>query len=460
MPKKYNILIVDDDAEMVNLLEEILEKEGYSVTKAFRGKDALQIIKDEIFDMIITDIRMPEIGGLDILRAVKKIHPETIVLLVTAFGTIETAISAMREGAYDYIAKPFRIDEIRILVKRALDQQRLMKEYAYLQAGLKEKYRLENIVGSSNEMLEVYKTVAKVSDSRSTVLITGESGTGKELIARAVHHNSSRADRPFVAIHCAALPEQLIESELFGYVKGAFTGANNAKRGMFEEADTGTCFLDEIGDIPLSTQVKLLRVLQEKEIRRIGAEQTIKVDVRIIAATNANLEKLIAEGKFREDLYYRLSVVSIHLPPLRDRKEDIELLAQHFLRKYSLESGSSPKAIYPGTIELLLKYSWPGNVRELENVLERAVNLAQHELIMPEDLPDKLRVQQPVTPESLLTQKLTMRELEKQYMLQTLQENNWNYTVSADHLGISVRTIQRMIQRYKLNPPGEPLGSQ
>ncbi len=456
MSKKYNILIVDDDAEMVNLLEEILEKEGYSVTKAFQGKEALQTIKDEIFDMVITDIRMPEIGGLDILRAVKKIHLETIVLLVTAFGTIETAISAMREGAYDYIAKPFRIDEIRILVKRALDQQRLMKEYAYLQAGLKEKYRLENIVGSSNEMLEVYKTVAKVSDSRSTVLITGESGTGKELIARAVHHNSSRADRPFVAIHCAALPEQLIESELFGYVKGAFTGANTAKRGMFEEADTGTCFLDEIGDIPLSTQVKLLRVLQEKEIRRIGAEQTIKVDVRIIAATNANLEKLIAEGKFREDLYYRLSVVSIHLPPLRERKEDIEPLAQHFLRKYSQESGASPKAIYPGAMELLLKYSWPGNVRELENVLERAVNLAQHELIMSEDLPDKLREQQPAIQASLLTQKLTMRDLEKQYLLQILRETEWNYTLSADRLGISVRTIQRMVLRYKLNPPSEP----
>lgn len=457
MPKKYNILIVDDDAEMVNLMEEILEKEGYSITKVFQGTEALQTIKDEIFDMVITDIRMPEIGGLDILRAVKKIHPETIVLLVTAFGTIETAISAMREGAYDYIAKPFRIDEIRILVKRALDQQRLMKEYAYLQAGLKEKYRLENIVGRSNEMLEVYKTVAKVSDSRSTVLITGESGTGKELIARAVHHNSSRADRPFVAIHCAALPEQLIESELFGYVKGAFTGANAAKRGMFEEADTGTCFLDEIGDIPLSTQVKLLRVLQEKEIRRIGAEQTIKVDVRIIAATNANLEKLIAEGKFREDLYYRLSVVSIHLPPLRERKEDIELLAQHFLRKYSQESGSAPKAIYPGSMELLLKYSWPGNVRELENVLERAINLAQHELIMPEDLPEKLREQQPESPLALLSQHLTMRDLEKKYLLLVLQENNWNYTISAEKLGISVRTIQRMVQRYKLDPPGDPI---
>jgi len=450
MKPGFRILIIDDEPEIVKLYQEILTQEGYDVTPAFSGVEGIQSVREDLFDMVITDIRMPEITGLDILQEVKKLHPETMVLLITAFGTIEAAIKAMKEGAYDYISKPARNDEIKIIVRRGLEQKQLQKDYQNLQKGLKDKYRLENIVGHSNEMLEVYKTVAKISPSRATVLITGESGTGKELVARALHQNSPRADRPFVVIHSASFPESLIESELFGYMKGAFTGAISSKRGLFEEADSGTVFLDEIGDIPLSTQVKLLRVLQEREIRRIGAEQPVKIDVRVIAATNRNLEEMIQKGQFREDLYYRLSVVCIPLPPLRERKEDINLLIQHFVRKYCLEAGIPQKIISPEAVKMMESYNWPGNVRELENVVERAVNLSFREGITVDDLPMKLKEKNGNSIVSLLDQNLTLDELEKNYLMKLLKECNWNYTQTAEKMGISVRTVQRMVSRFHL----------
>jgi DNA-binding NtrC family response regulator len=450
MTPGFRILIVDDEPEIVKLYEELLTQEGYEITTAYSGAEGLRYVREDLFDMVITDIRMPDVTGLDILNEVRKLHPDTLVLLITAFGTIEAAIKAMKEGAYDYISKPARNDEIRLIVKRGLEQRQLQKNYQNLQKGLKDKYRLENIVGRSNEMLEVYKTVAKISQSRATVLITGESGTGKELVARAIHQNSPRAERPFVVIHCASLPETLIESELFGYMKGSFTGAMSSKKGLFEEADTGTVFLDEIGDVPLATQVKLLRVLQEKEIRRIGAEQPIKVDVRIIAATNRNLEDMIQKSQFREDLYYRLSVVSIQLPPLRSRRDDINLLVQHFLRKYCQEAGVPLKIISPDAMHLMESYNWPGNVRELENVIERAVNLSFRDGITVDDLPQKLIEKKVISQPSLMEQTPTLEELEKNYLIKLLNENDWNYTETAEKMGISVRTVQRMVSRFHL----------
>ena len=453
MSSKFKVLIADDDQAITSLFEEILSGEGYQVTAVNGGAAALKVIRDEDLDMLITDIMMPEVSGLDILHEVKKNHPDTMVILITSFGTVEAAISAMKDGAYDYISKPFKIDEIVLSVRRALEQKELLKQYQFLQKGIKEKYKLENIVGRSNEMLDVYKTVAKIAPSRSTVLITGESGSGKELVARAIHQNSTRADKPFVVIQCASIPETLIEGELFGYMKGAFTGANATRRGLFEEADTGTCFLDEIGEIPLSTQVKLLRVIQEREVRRLGADHPIKIDVRIIAATNRKLEDMIKEGKFREDLYYRLSVVSIHLPPLRERTEDIPLLCQHFIRKYCTEYNKPIKMLSPEAAILLTQYNWPGNVRELENVIERAVNLSYHDVIMMEDLPDKVSLTVKSAVINFIDENITLDELEQKFLEKNLKDTNWNYTLTAEKMGISVRTIQRMVSRFNLKKP-------
>jgi two-component system, NtrC family, response regulator AtoC len=453
MSHQASILIVDDDLEMCRLLAEILDKEAYQTTTACSGREALEIIGKQSFDLVISDIKMPDINGIDVLKAVKQTSPETIILMITAFGTIESAISAMKQGAYDYIAKPFRIDEIKIGVKRALDQRQLLIEHRHLQQGLKEKYRFDNIVGSSNEMVEIYKLVAKVSSTRSTVLITGESGTGKELVARAIHFNSPRSEKPFVVVNCSAIPETLIESELFGHVKGAFTGATNMRRGLIEESDGGTCFLDEIGDLGLNVQSKLLRVLQEREIRRVGSDETFKVDIRVIAATNKELELAVKEGKFREDLFYRLSVVSIHLPPLRNRKEDIPLLIHHFLNKYSLVNDRLLPSFAPDAQRLLSNYTWPGNVRELEHVIERAVTLSTSPMIMAEELPPKIyQPQVGVEPQAtnLPQAGLTLDEINKQYLVKTLHATDWNLTKTAELLEISVRTIQRMIERYQL----------
>jgi len=441
------VLVADDDPVACDLLREVLAKEGYEVEVAGGGREALEKGNQRSFDVALLDVWMPDLDGLEVLRGLKAVSPETIIIMMTAFGSIETAIQAIKEGAYDYVSKPFKLEEIKLTISRALERRRLVLENLRFKQELKEKYRFENIVGSSDRMLEVYKVIARVAPTRSTVLIQGETGTGKELIARAIHYNSPRADRPFVAIDCSALAESLLESELFGHVKGAFTGAVVAKRGLFEEAHGGTCFLDEVGEISLSTQAKLLRVLQEHEVKRVGGTESVKVDVRVIAATNKDLEKLVAEGRFREDLFYRLSVVTIHLPPLRERREDIPLLVNYFLRKYAAENNRPISHASPEAMALLTEYDWPGNVRELQHVIERAVALTTNAVLLPEDLPPKLRG---VSEEGASTgeSSLTLRELEKRHIQRVLKQTKGNKKRAAELLGIHRRTLYRLAKRY------------
>lgn len=447
-----HVLVIDDDVITCNLLEEVLTKEGYQVEKALSGQEAIQKGVSQLFDVVLSDIRMAEVDGMAVLKSFKQRSPDTIVIMMTAFGSIETAIQAIKEGAFDYVSKPFKLDEIKLTIQRALEQRRLFKENLLYRQELITKYKLENIVGRSPQMLKIYKTIARVADSKSTVLITGESGTGKELIARAIHYNSSRASKPFIAVDCSSLAENLLESELFGHVRGAFTGAIANKRGLFEEANNGTCFLDEIGNISLAMQAKLLRVLQEHEIKRVGGTETIKIDVRIIAATNKNLEELVVEKKFREDLFYRLNVVTIHLPPLRERPEDIPLLAEQFLSKFATENNKPIPHLSKEALELLVRYSWPGNVRELENVIERAVILSQRPLILPEDLPRRLRLEKPSpSPIAIWPAKIPLSELEKLYIEKVLEETGGNKKKAAEILGIDRRTLYRMAARYGLN---------
>jgi two-component system response regulator AtoC len=378
-----HLLVVDDDPVTIDLLKEVLSKEGYEVSAALSGEEAITQGTANFFDIVITDVRMGEKDGMEVLRFFKKNVPETTVIMITAFGSIETAIEAIREGAYDYISKPFKLDEIKFTVQRALEQRRLIQENKFYRQELLDKYQFKNVIGRTPQMFQVYKTIAKVADTRSTVLLYGERGTGKELIARSIHYNSRRNNRPFIPVDCASLVETLIESELFGHVRGAFTGASFAKRGLIEEADGGTFFLDEVGNLNLPMQSKLLRFLQEHEIKRVGGMESIKVDVKVIAATNQPLEPLIKSEKFREDLFDRLNVVTITLPPLRERKEDIPLLAKHFLQKFSEENHKNISHISPEALEILTQYSWPGNVRELEHTIERAVIFSIHPIILP-----------------------------------------------------------------------------
>jgi DNA-binding NtrC family response regulator len=451
MSSPIGILIVDDDEITCNLLEEVLSKEGYVVDKALNGREAIAKGENKPYDVVLTDIRMIDVDGMEVLRAYRQKSPDSIIIMMTAFGSIETAIRAIKEGAYDYVSKPFKLDEIKLTIRRALEQKRLLQENLFYRQELITKYTLENIVGRSPQMLQVYKTVARVAESRSTVLIAGESGTGKELVARAIHFNSPRSSKPYVAVDCGSLAETLLESELFGHVRGAFTGAVTNKKGLFEEADNGTCFLDEVGDISLAMQAKLLRVIQEHEIKRVGGTETTKIDVRIIAATNKNLEELVAEKKFREDLFYRLNVVSIHLPPLRERLDDIPFLADHFLRKYAAENEKPVSRISAEVLDLLLRYQWPGNVRELENVIERAVTLSPHSLILPEDLPRRLRVEPSEISATSLPSQVSLTELEKSYIKKVLEETGGNKKRAADILGIDRRTLYRMAARYGIS---------
>jgi two-component system, NtrC family, response regulator AtoC len=450
MAPPVRVLVVDDDEITCNLLEEVLSKEGYTVQKALDGRQAIDQGEKQTYDVVLTDIKMVGVDGMEVLRAYRQKSPETIIIMMTAFGSIETAIRAIKEGAYDYVSKPFKLEEIKLTIHRALEQKRLLVENIYYRQELITKYKLENIVGRSPQMLQVYKTIARVAESRSTVLLMGESGTGKELIARAIHFNSPRGPRSFVAVDCSSLAETLLESELFGHVRGAFTGAVTAKKGLFEEADSGTCFLDEIGDISLAMQAKLLRVLQEHEIKRVGGTETIKIDVRIVAATNKNLEELVAEKKFREDLFYRLNVVSIHLPSLRERPDDIPLLADHFLRKFAAQNNKPVCRISPEAMDILNRYGWPGNVRELENVIERTATLTSTNLILPEDLPRRLQLEPAQIDMESLPSRIPLSELEKLYIQKVLEETGGNKKRAADILGIDRRTLYRMATRLGL----------
>jgi len=447
------VLLVDDEKSVRSTLSLFLQKAGYKVEEAASGPEAMEKFKTKFFDLIITDLKMKPMDGLEVLRLSKEVSPITEVIVMTAYGTVETGVEAMRLGAYDYIQKPFDKDEFLILVAKALERKELLTEVAQLKDELKEKYRFENIVGTSNEMLGVLSMVAKVAKTESTVLISGESGTGKELIAKAIHLNSRRKNRSFVTINCGALPENLQESELFGHVRGAFTGAIREKRGLFQEANGGSLFLDEVGETAPSTQVKLLRFLQDGEIRRVGDNEAINVDVRLIAATNQNLEKAIEEGRFREDLYYRLNVIPIDIPPLRKRRDDIPLLVNHFLQKFVAKTNKKVTSVSQEAMAILTTWNWPGNVRELENVIERAVILTNKSMIMLEDLPLSIHGSYSKIPESEddIGEK-TLEQLEKHFILKTLEKYNWNQKKVSEILNISTTTLWRKLKAYGIEP--------
>jgi two-component system response regulator AtoC len=397
---------------------------------------------------------MPDLDGLQVMRRLASVQPGTPVLILTAFATVDTAIEAIREGAYDYLSKPFRMEEVKIAVRRTLEARRLTRENAQYRQELDERYRMQNLIGQSPAMVEVYKLVARVARLDTTVLIEGETGTGKELVARAIHYASHRAHQPFVVVDCTALPEGLFESELFGHERGAFTGALSARRGLFETASGGSCFLDEIGELSPALQAKLLRALQEQAVRRVGGNDWILVNVRIIAATNRDLAKRVDEGAYRRDLYYRLNVVSIALPPLRERSEDIPLLAQHFFDKYARAAGKPPKELGPQTLALLSTYHWPGNVRELENAIERAVALSSSAVIMPEDLPAALRADS-AAPLVVPTPRMTLEDVKRWYVSKVLEDVGGNKVRAAEILGVDRGTLYRILKRQAVDadPP-------
>ncbi len=455
------ILVIDDDAVARELLADALKKDGHEVESFSNGTDALARGQQTVFDLVLTDIRMGTVDGLTVLREFKRFSPDTSIVLLTAFGSLEGAIEGIKQGAFDYLAKPFRKEEVKLVVQRALDHCKLVRENKRFRVELKEKEEWSPLVGSSPAMLDVYKLVARVSESRSTVLLQGESGTGKELIARAIHANSPRRDKPFIPVNCGALPDTLLESEMFGHEKGAFTGAVGLKAGLFEAATGGTLFLDEIGELGPALQVKLLRVMQDQEVRRVGGTASVKVDVRIIAATNRDLQQLVKEDKFRDDLFYRLNVVRITLPSLADRKEDIPMLAHHFLQKYVGGTPSGVRGFLPETMALLKEYRWPGNVRELENAVERAVSLSHGPLVTPDDLPESIRTAAPLEAKATSASEgdevcLTLEEVEKRHLIRVLKEMKGNKVKAAKILGIDRRTLYRMAERFGLDLGDDP----
>jgi len=388
---KPRILIVDDEPSMRDMLRIVMRRDGFDVEVAANGKEAIELLKRERIDLLLSDIRMPDVSGVDVLRAAKEVNRDIVAFMMTAFASTDSAVEAMRLGAVDYFTKPFNMDELRLKVRQHLETMRLKQENVLLKRALNTSNEFCNIIGRSNAMLDLFKMIETIAKTNSTVLITGESGTGKDLVARAVHYNSLRREHPFVALNCGGLPETLLESELFGHMRGAFTGADSNKKGLVEVAERGTIFLDEIGEMNHAMQVKLLRVLQDRRFRRLGGTEEVQADIRVIAATNQDLQKMVSEGRFREDLYYRINVIQVHLPPLRDRREDVPLLAEHFLNKYAQGVDKPVRGISRETQELLAAYGWPGNVRELENVIERAVALEQTALVLPESLPMQVR---------------------------------------------------------------------
>jgi len=446
MKNKAKILVVDDEAIMRESLRDWLSDIGHQVLTAENGPQALKVIERRKPDIIITDLVMPGMDGIELLKRAKEISPGIEVIIITAYGSIPTAITAMREGAYDYIEKPFCPEKAELLIERLAEHKGLIEENISLHQKLEERYRFENIIAKSPKMQQVIEVIKVVARSNATVLIIGDSGTGKELVARAIHSQSYRKNKPFVAVSCAALPESLLESELFGHEKGAFTGAHTQRKGKFEIADRGTLFLDEIGEMSANIQVHLLRILEEKEFTRVGGNELTKVDVRFISATNRDMKTAIASGQFREDLYYRLNVVTIELPPLRERKEDILLLAQHFLKKFTAENQKEIIGFSPKVTNFLLKYEWPGNVRELENAIERSVILAKNSYIEVADLP-----QENLIKAGSLPQGQTLKEFEKSHILDVLNQTRGNYSQAARILGISRMTLYNKARAYEVN---------
>jgi DNA-binding NtrC family response regulator len=449
------ILVVDDEPAQRELLGGFLAKRGWSVERASGGAEALGILRQTPVDLVLADYRMPDLSGMDLLKASQQLNPEVPVVLITAYGSIGSAVEAMKAGAYDYLTKPIELEELVHLIHRIAERRQLLTEVQELRTQLRERFRVEGIIGDSSQMQEVLSLVARVAPTPSTVLIRGESGTGKELIAKAIHYNSPRHGRAFIKVNVAALPETLLESELFGHEKGAFTGATERRIGRFEAAQGGTLFLDEIGDLPLPLQAKLLRVLQEREVERVGSHHPIAVDIRILAATNQDLERAVGERRFREDLYYRLNVFPIVLPPLRQRREDLPLLIEFLLQKYARRLGKPVTAVSREVMSVLLKYDYPGNVRELENIIERAIILARHEAIYVEDLPLHLRQSAPEEAGETTTRPASLPEvlhaIERQMLLRALEHHEGVQTRAATELGISERVLRYKLRKHHLH---------
>jgi len=454
-----NVLVIDDEEVMRDVLQTLLSDAGYRVSLAHDGAEGLALARKSAFDAAIVDVMLPEVGGLEVLQELKRIDGDQVVLMITAFASVETAIQAMKKGAFDYVAKPFKHEEVLHILRNGLEQRRLKDENRDLRRALRDQARFTEIVGKSQRMQQVFNLISQAAPSRSTILVIGESGTGKELVAKAIHVNSARSDKAFIVVNSGSLPPDLLESNLFGHVKGAFTGAVYSKKGLFELADKGTLFFDEIGNIPLETQAKLLRVMQEREFMRLGGVDTIKVDVRIVAATNIDLRRAVDEGRFREDLYYRLNVIAIQLPPLRQRKEDIPALVTHFVDKYAKENGKEVGGVTPDAMQALLDYDWPGNVRELENVIERGVVLTTSEQIGRELIPDHVRtapsfhVPHLTVPPEGISLRDVIANFERRLIESTLESTGGVQKEAARLLGLKPTTLNEMIKRHNILLP-------
>ncbi|HOD15266.1 MAG TPA: sigma-54 dependent transcriptional regulator [Spirochaetota bacterium] len=441
-----SILIVEDDARLRDALCQITAKEGYRPAAVESGEKALEKASEHVFALVISDLKLPGISGMQVLQSLRSAAPDTSVIIITAYASVDTAVEAMKNGAEDYIVKPFSLDEIRIIINRVMEKRGIVIDNALLREQLKEKYSFDNIIGNSEPMIEVYKMINKVKDTKATVLVTGETGTGKELIARALHYNGTRRERPFIPVNCCALTDSLLESQLFGFAKGAFTGALKDTPGLFELAEGGTIFLDEIGDTGANFQQMLLRVMEGGEIQPVGSAERKKVDVRVVAATNKDLETAVQEGKFREDLYYRLNVITIRIPPLRDRKDDILTLARHFMNKYSKENNKAVNEISPESKSILESYLWPGNVRELENTISKAVIFESGNILTPDTFPERMRL--PSNASAMSGEDLmTLEEVSRTYIVKVLEMTGGNKARASEILGINRTSLWRMIQR-------------
>jgi len=448
------IILVDDDRSFLRVYSKILQRQGYNVEAIDNGKEALKVIKNRYFDLVISDVVMPGMGGIELLKALKKLSIDTQIIMLSGKGTVKDAVKAMRLGAYNYLLKPVDIEELLINIERALDFKKVNEENYTYRSEMEKMLREDPFIGKSNHFMEIKKKIEIIAPTDSTVLITGETGTGKEVLAKEIHYNSNKRNKPLIKVNCAVLAETVLESELFGHEKGAFTGAYKTKKGKFELAQEGTLFLDEIGDLPLNFQIKLLRVLQEKEFERVGGTETIKVNFRLIAATNKDLRAEVKKGSFREDLFYRLNVIPIYLKPLRERREDILYLAEFFLKKYSKDLNKNVKRFSDKACEILKNHDWPGNVRELKNIVERCVVFAKSEEISAEEIPEDIKSKSGVC-KSIKPLKRALQEFEKQYILNALDKNEWNITKTSEEIGIARKNLYKKIEKYRIQRPSE-----